>query len=112
MRIAGRSLGVARAVAVVLGAASIGAPYVAMRCVLVPRAAALIAVASAMLLPWNVWLGVATVPEGWAGALVAAAAIAMDTPRMRPWAAGALWAASLARYEAWPACAVMAALGA
>jgi hypothetical protein len=110
MAIAGRSLGVARAVAMVLGAASVAAPYPAMRLALVPRAAAVIATGVAMLLPWNAWLDVATVPEGWAGALVAAAAIAMGTSRMRPWAAAALLAASLSRYEAWPACAVMALL--
>jgi hypothetical protein len=110
MMIAGRSLGVARAVAVVLGAVSVGAPYLAMRSALVPRTAAVVSVAAAMVLPWNAWLGVATVPEGWTGALVAGAAMAMGTTRMRPWAAASLLAASLSRYEAWPACAVMSAL--
>ncbi|HXN32737.1 MAG TPA: hypothetical protein VN894_12780 [Polyangiaceae bacterium] len=110
MWIAGRSLGVARVVAVALGAASVVAPYVAMRSVSVSRAAAAIAVATAMVLPWNAWLGVATVPEGWAGALIAAAAIAMGSARARPWAATALCIASLSRYEAWPACAALAAV--
>jgi hypothetical protein len=110
MTIAGRSLGVARAVAMVAGAASVAMPFAAMRLARVPRAAAVIATTVAMLLPWNAWLGVATVPEGWAGALVAAAAIAMGSSQMRPWAAGALLAASLSRYEAWPACAVMVTL--
>jgi hypothetical protein len=112
MSVLGRSLEVARAVAVVLGAASVGAPYVAMRSVGAPRAAAFIAVAVAMVLPWNAWLGVATVPEGWAGALVAAAAIAMGNPRAGSWTAAALLVASLSRYEAWPACAVFAGLSA
>jgi hypothetical protein len=63
-----------------------------------------------MTLPWEVWLGVATVPDGWAGALVATAAVAMPVAGARPWAAAALLVASLSRYEAWPACAVMAGL--
>ncbi len=110
MEIAGRSLGVARSVAVALGAASVVAPYVAMRSVSVPRAAAAIATFIAMAMPWNAWLGVATVPEGWTGALVAAAAIAMGHAAAGPWAAAALWSASLSRYEAWPACAALAAV--
>ena len=111
MGIAGRSLRVARAVAVSLGAASVAGPYAAMRAVDVPRAPALVGTAVAMILPWNAWLGVATVPEGWAGALVAASAIAMGSVRARPWAAAALSIASLCRYEAWPACAVLGAIG-
>lgn len=105
----GRSLSAARAVAMVLGAASVAPPYLAMRAVGMKRAAAIAATAVAMTLPWNVWLGVATVPEGWAGAMVAAAAIAMTVAEARPWAAAALLVAALSRYEAWPACAVMAA---
>ncbi len=114
---AGRTLGVARAVAVVLGAVSVAAPYLAMRTVGVRRGAAIAATAVAMALPWNAWLGVATVPEGWFGPLVAAAVIVMGHddeagggPVAWGWAAGALLAASLSRYEAWPACAVMAGL--
>jgi hypothetical protein len=108
MMSAGRSLGVARAVAVTLGTASVCAPYLAMRWVGVPRVAALMAVAVAMTIPWNAWLSVATVPEGWSGALVAAAAIAMGRAGAERVAATALMAASLSRYEAWPACAVLA----
>jgi hypothetical protein len=105
----GRSLAAARAVAMILGAASVAAPYVAMRVAGMRRAAAIAATAVAMTLPWNLWLGVATVPEGWAGALVAAAVLAMPVERARPWAAAALLVAALSRYEAWAACAVMAA---
>lgn len=108
MMVAGRTMGVARAVAAALGAASVAAPYAAMRAAGVGRGAALAAAAIAMALPWNAWLGVAAVPEAWFGALVAAAAVAMPLPRARPWAAAALLVASLSRYEAWPACAVMA----
>ena len=39
-----------------------------------------------------------------------AAMIAMVEPRARGWAAAALLAASLSRYETWPACAVLASL--
>jgi hypothetical protein len=110
MMAAGRTLGVARAVAVVLGAVSVAAPYLAMRAVGVRRGAALGGAALAMAIPWNAWLGVAMVPEGWFGAIVAAAVIAMERQDVRPWAAGALLVASLSRYEAWPACALMAGL--
>jgi hypothetical protein len=110
MTVAGRTLGVARAVAVVLGAASVAAPYLAMRAAGMRRAAAMVATAVTMALPWNAWLGVATVPEGWVGAVAAAGIVSMDRDVARPWAAAALLAASLSRYEAWPACAVLAAL--
>jgi hypothetical protein len=110
MLVGGRSLDVARAVAVVLGAASVAAPYLAMRAVGVRRGPAVLAVAVAMALPWNAWLGVSTVPEGWFGAIVAAAVIAMPHDAARPWAAAALLVASLSRYEAWPACAALVAL--
>ncbi|MDP9034030.1 MAG: hypothetical protein M3O50_04440 [Myxococcota bacterium] len=110
MILLGRSLSVARGVALAVGAASVAAPYLAMRSARVRRGAAIIATAAALGLPWNAWLGVATVPEGWAGALTAAGAIAMATQRAQPWAGAALLGAALCRYEAWPACAIMAAL--
>lgn len=110
MAAAGRTMGVARAVAVALGAASVLAPYEAIRAAGVARWTAAAATAIAMALPWNAWLGVAAVPEGWFGALVAAAIIATPVERARPWAAAALLVASLSRYEAWPACAAAAAL--
>jgi hypothetical protein len=108
MSVLGRSLEAARAIAIVLGAAAVAAPYVAMRTIRVPRGAALGASAIAAALPWNAWLGVATVPDGWTGALLAAGAIAMGQSRARPWAAAALGVAALSRYEAWPACVVFA----
>ena len=110
MRLAGRSLAVARTVAVTLGTAGVVLPYAAMRTAGVGRAAALLAAAITMALPWNAWLGVATVPEAWTGALVAAAVIGMANDQARPWAAAALFGASLSRYEAWPACAALAGL--
>jgi len=110
MAVAGRSLAVARAVALALSAAAVAGPYLAMRTVGTPRAVAFVATAAAMALPWNAWLGVATVPEGWTGALVGASVVAMASDRARPWAAAGLLAASLSRYEAWPAAAALVAL--
>jgi hypothetical protein len=110
MMLFGRSLGVARFVAVALGALSVAAPYAAMRCIGIRRWAAVAATTIAMVLPWSAWLGVATVPEAWTGAITGAAMIAMVEPRARGWAAAGLLAASLSRYETWPACAVLASL--
>ena len=110
MSAAGRSLDVARAVALGMGAICAAAPYLAMNAVGVPRAAALVSSGVALALPWNAWLGVATVPEGWAGALVAASVIAAPCAAAGPWVGAALLAASLSRYEAWPACAVVFAV--
>jgi hypothetical protein len=111
MMVVGRSLASARAIALVLGVLGVAAPYAAMRGVGVSRAAAVASVAFAMAIPWNAWLGVATVPDGWTGALLAAGAIATsantaESPRLRGAAAAALLAASLSRYEAWPVCAL------
>lgn len=109
----GRTLGVARGAAIVFGAASVAAPYLAMRAARMDRWPALAAAALAMALPWNAWLGVATVPEAPAGALLAAALLTTNDDAVlagaTPWAALALLASSLSRYEAWPACVVFAA---
>jgi hypothetical protein len=109
MMVAGRSLSTARATAAILGAVSVVAPYAAMRAAGMARARAAVATAVAMALPWNAWLGVAPVPEGWAGAVGAAGIIAMGSDAARPLCAAALLVAALSRYEAWPACAVLAA---
>jgi hypothetical protein len=109
MAVAGRSLSVARATAVVLGALSVAAPYVAMRAIGVARRTALGATLVAMVLPWNAWLGVATVPEAWTGALAGAAMIAMANAATRSYAAAALLVVSLSRYETWSADVVLAA---
>jgi hypothetical protein len=108
----GATLEVARATAIALGAASVVAPYVAMRTVGLPRAASLAATAVAMTMPWNVWLGVAVVPEAWVGAIVAGALIVLSLERVRPWAAAGLLVGALSRYETWPACALLAGLAA
>ncbi len=104
-----RSLAVARVVAVVLGAAAVIAPYLAMRTMGMTRSAAWLATFVAMALPYSAWLAVATVPEGWVGAITAAALLAMGSTRARPWCAAALLGASLSRYDAWAACAVFVA---
>jgi hypothetical protein len=110
MAAAGRTLAVARATAIALSAIAGAAPYLAMRTVGTPRAVAFVGTATAMSLPWNAWLGVATVPEGWTGAIAGASVIAMGNGRARLWAAVGLLVASLSRYEAWPAAAVLVAL--
>jgi hypothetical protein len=110
MMLFGRSLGVARGVAVALGALSVAAPYAVMRVVGTPRWVAVTATAIAMALPWSAWLGVATVPEAWTGALAGAAMLGIAQPRARGWASAALFAASLSRYETWPACSALALL--
>ncbi|MGH7440815.1 MAG: hypothetical protein ACRENE_34475, partial [Polyangiaceae bacterium] len=104
MAVMGRSLLLARATAVALSAAAVAAPYAAFRIVRMGRGASIAATFIAMALPWNAWLGAATVPEGWVGALVAAALVAMTIEEARPLCAAALLAASLSRYDAWPAC--------
>lgn len=105
----GRTVAVARGVAFILGVAAVAAVYLALRAADVRRLVAIIAVVLAMSTPWNAWLATATVPEGFAGALIAAGAIAFVDPRARPWGAAALLVASLSRYEAWPVCATFAA---
>jgi hypothetical protein len=111
LALVGRSLPAARAVAIGLGAACVPLPYAAMRMVGMRRGAAVFATTVVMLLPWNAWLGVATVPDGWVGALAAAGVIGAlgDRPHRAAWSA-ALLAVALSRYETWSACAVVALL--
>jgi hypothetical protein len=111
MALFGRSIGVARAVAIALGVVATAAPWTVLRRMGVARWAAVLACVLAMATPWNVWLGAAAVPEAFVGALVAAGALACSadaSPGVRAWGAAALLVASLSRYEAWPACAVLA----
>lgn len=116
----GRSIEVARAVALTMGALGATMVYASLRHVGVARWTALAGTTLGMALPWNAWLGAATVPEGFTGAFTAAAAIGMaprdedDGPvgELRPWMALGLLAAAWSRYETWPVCAVVAAAGA
>jgi hypothetical protein len=114
MMLFGRSLATARALAFVLGIASAPVPYLGLRAVGSGRWAAVLGAALAALTPWSVWLGLAPVPEGWAGLLVGAAFffLAARTGRGALTAAGLVLVASLSRYEAWPAAAFIAIVGA
>lgn len=89
--------------------ASLGAtlPYLALRSISVDRARALVATAFALLSPWTLWLGGATVPESFTATASAGAVIVLAA---RPSAAFAavLACACLSRYEAWPVAAVAA----
>ncbi len=110
MAVAGRTLAVARAVAIV--SAVLGALLV-HRALLVAGVRALAAwcgVAIAMCTPWNAWLGVATVPEALTASLIATGAISLatDDPTSRLAGSAALLCACLSRYEAWPVAAVFA----
>lgn len=103
----GRTLTVARVASVLL--ASLGAclPYVALRSIAVDRSRALVATAFALLSPWMLWLGGATVPESFT-ATATASAIVVLAARPSPAFAALLACACLSRYEAWPVAAVAA----
>ncbi len=106
----GRSLATARGLAFVLGTAAPLVLYGAMRAVQVPRISALLGAGLAALTPWSVWLGVATVPEGWAGLLAAAALVLLADRRPAALTAAGAFSlvAALSRYEAWPIAAMVA----
>jgi hypothetical protein len=104
----GRSLEVARAIAIACGVFSIVPVILAARSRAIHMHwlalffGALVAIAT----PWNAWLAVATVPEAMSHAFVAAAVIAMGDTKARRWTAPLLLLAALSRYEAWPACGI------
>jgi hypothetical protein len=78
MALAGsRSLLVARVASVALASVAATLPYLALRFAGVPRARRLVATAFALLAPWPLWLGAATVPESLTASMTAAAAIAL-----------------------------------
>jgi hypothetical protein len=116
LRAFGRSLAAARAASVALASLAVTTPYLALRGAGVPRGRALVALAFAVLSPWSLWLGAATVPESITASLATAGAIALGAPSTtlpsRPWArapfVAALGAACLSRYETWPVAAVLA----
>jgi hypothetical protein len=110
MMVFGRSIATARAVSIVLSAAATASAYAAMRAAAYRRAVAVATVAGLLCVPLDGWVGVATVPESYTGALVAAALFAATANggHWRTAAAFALFVASLSRYETWPACAVVA----
>lgn len=102
----GRSLFVARAVAVVLGVASMVLVLFAARRLSASRAGALWGTCLAAVIPWSARLGVATVPElpTAALALFAMSTLVGPDPRGRARLLGgaALLCATLSRYDVWP----------
>jgi hypothetical protein len=106
----GRTLAVARWVAVV---SSVVGALAVLRALLGAGTKPWVAwtgVALAMSAPWSAWLGVATVPEALTASLIAAAALSIAQPRRRLWGALAVAVASLSRYEAWPVALVLASV--
>jgi hypothetical protein len=106
----GRSLAVAAVLSWGLGLASVLVGYAGLRLADVPRAPAWVATLLVGTSAWNAWLGVATVPEAWAGALAFFGAMTLVTGRGLELGAAALAVACLSRYEAWPVAAVFAAV--
>lgn len=82
-------------------------PYLALRSVSVDRPRAVAASAFALVTPWMLWLGGATVPESFTATATAAAIIVLAS-RPSPMFAALLACACLSRYEAWPVAAVAA----
>ncbi len=102
MMVLGRSIAVARGVAIALGALSAGGVYLAARDAEVRRLPAVVGALMALALPWNAWLGAATVPEVLAANLAAAGLLGLlrrEGPR--PVHGLLLGLATLCRYEPW-----------
>jgi hypothetical protein len=117
LAIAGRSLDVARATAIVLGLFSAVIVYLAAHWITRDRRAALAGAALAAVFPWSARLGVATVPELPTAALTLLALASLvpgDDARpvtsRRLLGGLALLAATLSRYEPWPIAAGFALL--
>ncbi len=107
MVVFGRTLAVARASSIALSSLSAALAFLALRASGVARGRALAGLAFALLSPWPLWLGAATVPESFTATATAAAAIALAS-RTSVGFAALLAAACLARYEAWPVAATLA----
>jgi hypothetical protein len=110
-RLAGPTLGAARAVAFALGLLSAVVVLVAARWITGDRRAALAGALVAAVFPWSARLGVAAIPELPTAALtlLAIASLGTPSPDRRLWAAGGLALATLSRYEPWPIAAAFAA---
>lgn len=111
LKLFGSTLGVARATAVVLGVAAALVLYGAARLLSFSPRAAVFGAILASLLPWNAFLGVATVPEAPSAALcvLAVASLVSTDDKLRLLGAAALGMASASRYEPWAAAAVFSA---
>jgi hypothetical protein len=110
MAVLGRSLAVARGVAIATSALGSLLVYGALLRAGVSRQGAVAGVALAVTTPWTTWLGVATVPEALTATLVVGGVLTLSTedPKLRLIGATGLLAASLSRYEAWPVAATFA----
>lgn len=110
MMLLGRTIAVAKMVAWGLGSVGVGALYLSLRQTGAARLFSFLAVFVGLLAPWNVWLGVASVPEVFTAYFAATALVsAGDRENVaRPYALVLLFCASLSRYEAWPICGVVA----
>ena len=110
MKIAGRDLTTARAVAPALGVGAALLVYAAARWLGETRGAACAGAVVAAVFPWSARLGVATVPELFTAALtvLAMASLASATGTRRLLGGAALLAATLSRYEAWPVALIFA----
>lgn len=73
----GRSLAAARVASIVFASLAAVLPYVALRTTGASRKTSLLASSLALLSPWSLWLGAATVPESFTASFTAAAAIAL-----------------------------------
>jgi hypothetical protein len=104
MTLFGRGVEVARATSFVLGVLAPLLLLVAARWAGLPRRAALAGAILGSAIPYAAWLGVATVPDLPAAALIALGIGAASTRDLcrRLFGALALCAAALSRYEAWP----------
>lgn len=117
MKLLGRDLATARGLAIFFASLAAPLPWLALRLTKVPGWRAFGAIVFAFGTPWAIWTGAATVPESFTASLTAAGVIALASAstlsrRALIGFAGALFAACLSRYEAWPAAAVAAiALG-
>lgn len=114
MAVLGDSLGVARGVALVLGAAAAVLVWIAARWLGLSERAALAGALAAVLLPYGAWLSAATVPEAPTAALILLGAVSLLRPeaKLRACGALALGAACFCRYEAWAPALVFAGISA
>jgi hypothetical protein len=112
MTVFGDSLGTARVVAVLLGAASAVLVWASARLLGLGERAALGGALLAVVLRYGSWLSAATVPEAPTAALIllGVACLVRSEVRLRLWGGAALGAACLCRYEAWAPALVFALL--
>ena len=103
MALFGDSLFVARAVAVLLGAASSVLVWLAAKILGFSERAALWGALGAVLLPYGAWLSAATVPEAPTAALLLFGCVSLvrPEPKLRAWGGLARGAACFCRYESW-----------